>query len=291
MVSPLDRRLKDRFRAFLAFQHNEAAAAARQSIKAVLDLILRKQWQAYIVGGTLRDVMLAPSSIFPRDIDVVIAGAPEDDLERTFGDLVSRRTRFDGLHLVKDFGYGGITPSQGQVYFDIWRLEDTWGIRHAGLTPTIANFVRTPFLNIDSVAIELVPKNARRGVTELGFFTALATRTIEVNYVPNPFPAVCIVRSMIMAAKLQFALGSRLAEYIAAYAQSSSLDDLLDAQRSHYGIIRCNKDELRLWLDEITVGVNARASRIELSAPSRRQLALWTNWPPASAPADVLLAG
>src|SRR3954454_16223660 len=104
MDSHLERRLKDRFRAFLAFQHDEAAAAARQSIKAVLDLILRKPWQAYIVGGTLRDVMLAPPSIFPRDIDIVIAGASEDDLERTFGSLVRRRTRFDGLHLAKNFG-------------------------------------------------------------------------------------------------------------------------------------------------------------------------------------------
>ncbi|MFN0104881.1 MAG: hypothetical protein ACKV2U_22705 [Bryobacteraceae bacterium] len=291
MDSMLDRKLKDRFRAFLGFQGEKPAAAARKSIQAVFDRILSNGWEAYIVGGTLRDIMLAPRSIFPRDIDIIIAGATADALLATFHDLLHRRTRFGGLHLIGDFSYGGITRSSGHIYFDVWRLEDTWGICHAHLAPTIDNFVKTPFLNIDSVAIELVPKGARRRVVECGFFDALVTRTLEINYAPNPYPSVCIVRSLIMAAKLQFALGPNLAAYIAAHAANGSVDDLLDAQRSHYGEIRCGKEEIQGWLARITAAVNAGVIGIQLPTTSSRQLTLWNNWPPTaiSSPAPYRL--
>src|SRR5690349_10205703 len=137
MDSDLERRLKRRFREFLAFHGDKATAAVRLSIREVLDRVVERRWRAYIVGGTLRDVMLAPTSSFPRDIDIVISGVSEERLETTFLDLVNRRTRFGGLHLVTQFSYGGISSSRGQVVFDVWRLEDTWGIRNAGLPPTI----------------------------------------------------------------------------------------------------------------------------------------------------------
>lgn len=289
MDSMLDRKLKDRFRAFFAFQGEKPAAAARESMQAVFDRILINRWEAYIVGGTLRDIMLAPRSIFPRDIDIIIAGVTGDDLAGTFGDLLQRRTRFGGLHLVNDFNLGGLTRSIGHIYFDVWRLEDTWGIRHAQLPSTIDHFVQTPFLNIDSIAIELVPKRARRRIAECGFFTALTTRTLEINYLPNPFPSVCIIRSLIMAAKLQFALGPQLAAYIAEHADS--VDELLEAQRSHYGAIRCAKEELQAWLARIRESVDAGLQSVQLPATAGRQLALWSNWPPMPERADVRRAG
>lgn len=291
MVSAVDRKLKDRFRDFIAFRGGKPDAAARESIQAVFDRILINRWEAFIVGGTLRDIMLAPRSIFPRDIDIIIAGVSNDTVSATFHDLLRRRTRFNGLHLVNQFHYGGITPSRGETYFDVWRLEETWGIRNAKLKPTIEHFVQTPFLNIDSVAIELVPKGARRRVAECGFFDALTTRTLEINYAPNPFPSVCIVRSLIMAAKLRFSLGPHLAAYISNYAESNSVNELVDAQRSHYGTVRCDKKELQRWLSRIRAAVNAGLPKVELPITSSRQLALWTDWPPTHEHGTIMLAG
>jgi hypothetical protein len=280
MVSELEQKLKRRFREFLAFRGDEVATAVRLSIREVLDRVLERKWQAYIVGGTLRDVVLAPPSAFPRDVDLVVSGPSEEILEATFRDLISRRTRFNGLHLVKEFSYGGISRCHGQVFFDVWRLKDTWGIRVAGLPPTIESFVRTPFLNIDSVAIELVPHNTRRQVVECGFFESLTSRTLEINYAPNPFPLVCIVRSLIMAAKLKFVLGASLAQYVANYSNWGSIDDLVKAQISHYGRIRCKQNELQRWLEGIRASVSAGVKRVEICTTQERQLELWEDWPP-----------
>jgi hypothetical protein len=281
MVNELEQRLKRRFREFLSFQGDRPTTALRLRIREVLDRVLERGWRAYIVGGTLRDVMLAPVSAFPRDVDLVISGCTEQEVEGAFHDLVNRRTRFGGLHLATHFSYGGISPSCGQLIFDVWRLEDTWGIRHAGLPPTIESFVRTPFLNIDSVAIELVPRKARRQVVECGFFESLSSRTLEINYAPNPFPALCIARSLIMAAKLEFLIGLSLARYIANYSEVSSVEDLLEAQVSHYGQVRCQRNELQRWLREIEAGLDSGVDRIEVHTTPERQLELWNDWPPS----------
>lgn len=282
MVNEVEQRLKRRFREFLSFKGDDGTTAVRQVIREVLDRVLERKWQAYIVGGTLRDVMLAPPSAFPRDIDLVVSGCSEQAFETAFHDLVNRRTRFGGLHLVAQFRYGGISSSCGQVFFDVWRLEDTWGIRNAGLPPTIDSFVRTPFLSIDSAAIELVPRKARRHVAECGFFASISAHTLEINYAPNPFPHVCVVRSLIMAAKLKFSLGSSLARYIANYSQWCSIDDLLEAQISHYGRVRCRRDELQGWLEGVRASVNAGMEGIEVCTTHERQLTLWKDWPPSS---------
>ncbi len=281
MVNELEQKLKRRFREFLSFEGDEAATAVRLRIGEILDRAIERRWRAYIVGGTLRDVMLAPPSAFPRDIDLVISGCPEHVVEATFRDLVKRRTRFGGLHLVAQFRYGGISSSCGQVLFDVWRLEDTWGIHDAGLPPTIESFVKTPFLNIDSAAIELVPRKARRRVIELGFFESLLSQTLEINYAPNPFPAVCVVRSLIMAAKLKYSLGPSLSRYIANYSQEASVDELLEAQISHYGRIRCQRDELQRWLEGVRASVDAGTERVEVFTTEERQLELWQDWPPS----------
>jgi hypothetical protein len=279
MANDLERRLKRRFREFLSFHRDEVATAFRSSIREVLDRVVERGWRAYIVGGTLRDVMLAPPSVFPRDVDLVVSGPSEQAFESTFEDLISRRTRFDGLHLVKRFSYGGISRSRGEVLFDVWRLPDTWGIRSAGLPPTIESFVRTPFLNIDSVAIALAPRNAQRQVAECGFFDSLSTRTLEINFAPNPFPLVCIVRSLIMAAKLRFSLGRSLAQYIVDHSPLGSVDALFEAQVSHYGRDRCSLDELGSWLKEVRAGVNAGLERVDISITRERQLELWKDRP------------
>ncbi len=286
MASDLERRLKRRFRDFLSRQETDPQARAiRSSIGAVLDQIVERGWKTYVVGGTLRDVMLAPPSAFPRDIDLIVVGPSQDAMENAFSDLITRKTRFGGLHLVRPFDCGVITRVSGEVLFDIWRLEDTWGIRDQDLPPTIENFVRTPFLNIDSVAIEVCSPEAQRKrghqkVAECGFFRALSTHTLEINYEPNPYPLVCIVRTLIMAAKLKFSLAPSLASFVLDYSRWGSIEDLVRAQISHYGLVRCGVDELRYWLEQISAKLDAGLERIEITTHGKRQMVLWQGWPP-----------
>ncbi len=283
MARDIEKRLKDRFGRFLAVRGSDPNSAVRAAIHHVFERVRQHGWRAHIVGGTLRDVMLAPPSAFPRDIDIVISGASQKSLDEEFADLLMRRTRFGGLHLVKPVRLtGGLSGSETQVVFDVWRLEDTWGIKDAGLPPTIDSFVKTPFLNIDSAAIELVARNARRRLVEHGFYQSLSLGLLEINYEPNPFPAVCIARSLIMAAKLKFSLGPSLARFVLTLSKWGSVDDLVQAQVSHYGRVRSESDELRLWLDDIRRAVASGAERIEVYASEERQIELWDEWPPRS---------
>jgi hypothetical protein len=247
-----------------------------------LNRLIEHRWRAYIVGGTLRDVMLAPASAFPRDIDVMIAGCSMSEMESVFQNLRVRKTRFGGLHLAKPAILGGIGQASCDLLFDVWRLEDTWGLQNSGRAFSIEEFVNTPFLNIDSVAIELMPRKGKRQIFERGFFQALTTKTLDINYEPNPFPLVCIVRALIMAVKLQFSLGSSLARYIVNYSHWGTINDLLEAQRSHYGSIRCRGDEIRLWLDDIETRLSSEVAPIMIDVGKRRQMELWEDWPPHS---------
>ena len=218
MAHDLEQKLKKKLRNFVASTQvgDYRVDTIRAARHEVFGRIAKHGWQAYIVGGTLRDLMLdRPAKFLPRDIDLVVVGPTQSEMEAVFEDLQVRRTRFGGLHLVKPFEYGSsLATVKRDLIFDEWRLADTWGLRAQGLEPTIRNFVKTPFLNIDSVAIELFPIKGRRTLVEVGFFDSLLTQTLDINYEPNPFPLLCVVRSLVLAVKLNFALSNRLACFV-----------------------------------------------------------------------------
>lgn len=285
MASDIQQKLKRRIRKLL--WSNDAkprTAAIKAGIADVVGRIPKNGWHGYIVGGTLRDVMLAPAHIFPRDIDVVVTGSSQAALERVFIDLQVRKTSFGGLHLVRRYESVGMARAQGDILFDLWRLEDTWGLREQGMVPSIENFVKTPFLNIDSVAMDIFAKNHRHRIVECGFFEALERRTLDINYEPNPLPLVCIVRSLLIAAKLEFGLSRRLASFVCAYLRWGTMSDLMDAQQSHYGQVRCGTEELTSWIAQIEASLATDANRIAFHSKSARQKVLWEAWPTVQHP-------
>ena len=281
MAGDLEQKLNRRFHEFLSSNgEGPMQAAMHAGIEEVVGRITERGWRGYIVGGMLRDIMLAPSmNALPRDIDLIVVGPSQAALQDAFFDLTVRKTRFGGLHLVRPFEDGIPAKDRSDVLFDLWRLEDTWGLREQGLLPTIENFVKTPFLNIDSAAMELFPANGREKLVEFGFFEALTTRTLDINYSRNPFPLVCIVRSLLMAAKLDFALSHRLAAFVCGYSRWGTFDDLMQAQISHYGQGSCTATELTGWIEQLNVKLGAGANRIAIQVDSTRRKALWEAWP------------
>jgi hypothetical protein len=201
-------------------------------------------------------------------------------LEQCFKDLIRRRTRYGGLHLVKEF------PGICDVNFDIWPLEETWAFKACGLKPDIATFPRYPFLNMDAITIDLLPGNKVRQIHDEDkdanhiFFSGLNNQTIDINFEPNPYPDVCAVRGLLIAAKLGFGMGRRLSHFICERARVSSLDSFLKAQQSHYGQVRSKANELQSWIDSIKTQVAAGAERVVVAVPQNRQLGLWTDYPP-----------
>jgi hypothetical protein len=212
----------------------------------------------------------------PRDVDVVVCGATAEQLRALFSKtlVLERLTRFGGLHLVKKLSSGH------RVVFDVWTLADTWGFGSKNIPPSIEEFPGTTFMNIDSCAIELWPSPGRkRSLFSRGFFESLANRVLDVNYAPNPFPYVCVARALLIAARLQFALARTLVEYILNQTSTQGAEPLIEAQQSHYGMVRCDAKELGSWLHDIRRQYISGQDSIKITVPPDRQTELWLDYP------------
>jgi len=104
---------------------------------------------------------------------------------------------------------------------------------------------------------------------------------IEINFERNPYPAICMVRALIMAAKLQFAIGPQLVDFALRQAKTTSVDELMAAQRSHYGVQRCSARELVGWIRSLQEASAQGLLYPRLAVPTGRQLTLWNGYPPS----------
>ena len=165
--------------------------------------------RAVLFGGTLRSLLV--SRVFqgkpgrPRDIDVVVSGAPLSWLEEQFADILARRTRFGGLQL-----------RRGNWQFDLWPVAETWAFKHGnGSGPaSFSGLPSTTTFNLEAIAVEAWTCGGRPRAMFSGddqFFDGILTRTIELNRTDNPFPELTVVRAVILASELRFRIGPRLA--------------------------------------------------------------------------------
>jgi hypothetical protein len=187
----------------------------------------------------------------PRDVDVVVQHGGAEDIERNFGPLIRRRTRFGGYVL----GINGWRV-------DVWPLKQTWAIRSGIIHEADPrSLTRSTFLNVEAVAVSLRTHGARgRAVFENGFLEAVRTKSLDINLEANPYPALCVARSLILAATLDFSLSDRLVRYINERARSLDIEDLLRAQVSHYGFVRRYGEHLRAWLSLVRKHVHQGGS-------------------------------
>src|SRR5438128_1620618 len=95
-VSDLKRKLLEEVR--ILFRRN--GSVWKEPILDVLEDLRQPNVRAVLFGGTLRSLLV--SRVFqgrpgrPRDVDVVVSGAPLSQLEEQFRDILTRRTRFGG---------------------------------------------------------------------------------------------------------------------------------------------------------------------------------------------------
>lgn len=238
-VRDLKRTLLSEVRALL----RRNGSAWKEPILDVVQEFRESEMQAVLFGGTLRTLLVSRISEGrlgrPRDIDIVTSGATLSQLERRFGDILERRTRFGGLRL------------QYRTWqFDLWPLSETWAFKHDSKDGP-ANFAAlpttTPF-NVEAVAVEVWPRDGGRREIFSGndqFFKGILTRTIELNHSEIPFPELTVVRGLVMATELQFKIGPRLASYIGDIGPSMNEEVIESVQRSHYGHARMRSRRLR----------------------------------------------
>jgi hypothetical protein len=247
---------------------SEDKARWKEPILQTFHEIKIKNWPAVIFGGTVRSLMLGSrKSRRPRDIDIVLSSVSVENIEEIFSDSFLRKTRFGGVKLLRE-----------DMEFDIWPIDKTWAyVADKSVERTYVNLPKTTFLNIEAIAIDIWPKVEGHKRTIYSdndsFFKAILSETIEINREENPFPILCVVRSLIMAASIRYKLGPKLSDYIEKHGSIATTQELEDVQKKHYGIVRIQGSTLLEWIDYIK---KERKSLQPSSLPiPYKQLKLW----------------
>ena len=230
-------------------------AIIRRQMAEVVRRLREYKYNAYFFGGSLRDLVIRPESALPRDVDIVVDAPSNAVLADRFADLCLRQTRFGGIRLRRG------------LLFDIWALPETWAFKTGVISPAFEGLPSTTFLNIEAVVAQLYAcPGEKRIIHEKGFYDAVAKCELEINFEPNPYPALCVIRSLIMAEQLGFSIGRRLARYIIEQTGHASafFIDLIEAQRSHYGAVRWPEDVLRQWISSISDQYDRSVDRIAI---------------------------
>lgn len=229
-------------------------ASPWEAVAEVTELIRCHKWRAAFFGGTLRSLLisrLAHQQLGrPRDVDIVVQGPPVEILRHLFEKLISRETRFGGLQLRK-----------AEWLIDVWPLDRTWALLEDGVrNPGFSDLPTTTFLNIEAIAVDVWPLPGQEREIYSGddqFFHAVINRVVEVNRVDNPFPDLCVVRSLIMVKDLDFRIGPRLAGYIADHGPAISINEFEDIQTKHYGNVRVPGALLQEWIRFVCDSIEA----------------------------------
>jgi hypothetical protein len=224
-----------------------APGSPAPALAGVVERLRSRGWSAALFGGSLRDLVVGRAPVAPRDFDVVVAGVTVEALEEVFATHVRRRTRFGGLHLLVE-----------GMPFDVWPLEQTWAFQACpGLDRSFAMLPRTTFLNVEAVAAEITGPGSGM-IHEAGAFAAVLSRTLEINLEPNPSPLQCVLRSLTTAARLGYAIGPRLAHYLAAQGAAVGAEALAGAQQPRDADLTWGADDFRNRLDALTDWVSTR---------------------------------
>jgi hypothetical protein len=216
-----------------------------------LEEIKNNNYPAFVCGGTVRNMLLSNNSI-PRDLDIILGYVSRDQLENLFPGHIKEKTSLGGLKFqVKDWS------------IDMWPIQDTWAFKEGKVTGKgISDYPKITFLNIDAIAIQLFSKRRRkREIYSKGFFEAIASRTIELNFEENPAPRECIVRALRIAKKFKFVIGPRLARYMISYANRMGVEELAEIYKRRYTSLNVTAEKLHNCFKSIETQMQASNNR------------------------------
>lgn len=131
--------------------------SARDAIRSAIDLdfrataiqeFLRAGAQVFIVAGAVRDAIAlhyeGQGSGEPRDYDIAVANVSRGFFDEVLQDF-GRRNRHGG-YLLRQPGFAD---------WDVWRLEETLGLKKTGTARTIENALRSFNLDCNAIALNL----------------------------------------------------------------------------------------------------------------------------------------
>jgi hypothetical protein len=221
-------------------------------------------FSAFLFGGVLRQLMVGPRATPPRDVDVVVDCARTEEIYPLFSTYPTRVNRFGGLSILT------------RIPLDIWAIPDTWAFVQNLWKAKPENLPYTTFLNVEAIvaSIDSTGRHGRK-IYSSGFFEGLESQTLQLNSPHNPYPALCVVRTIIMAQRLNFWVGASLAEYMVRVIRHLSAEDLEQAQRSHYGSLFLSAREVQAVVASVKDQLESDHEHIAIPGSKRAQLGMW----------------
>ena len=192
-------------------------------------------WSVFVFGGVPRGLVESGGRYIPRDLDLVFDDAAFEDFASEFASSITRRTRFGGLHLCLN-----------GLQVDAWPLSATWAFREKLVEQaSFANLPQTTFLNYDGIVLQFATRRGQaRAVYAQGLEKAEKCGAMDIELRDNPFPTLCVVRSLRMARNRMVPLTPRLAEYCWRELAARDLADFVNVQCSHYGSVSFTEPSL-----------------------------------------------
>jgi hypothetical protein len=239
-------------------------ASWKAPFREMIDVFRKKEWKAVFFGGVPRDLVLYGPSKRPRDVDIVVDCSPQE-LDSVVASYPFRRTRF-----------GGFRIAFGKWSFDIWSLRNTWAFASGYMDPTFDNLPKTTFFNVEAIAAQFNTKpRKRRSLYSFGFSEAISSRVLDINFEPNPFPQLCIIRGLVTAARHRFLLSPRLATYILERATRAEIAEIMHAQFAHYGVVHLRTEDIMSFMGRIEFRLKqSPSSPVSLPQMDAQQLML-----------------
>ncbi len=238
--------LRYRFREYLK---NLPRTKNKKVIYSLFQKLKKLKLDLYLFGGFPKDIYFKRHKAIPRDIDLVVL---QNDLKVLLDE-------FKGYRVEKS-RFGGVKIKFKGIDVDIWPLAKTWAFENGSVRMTsVDSLSKTTFLNIESIAIELYPKeNTRRVVTD-GFLEATKEKVLELNLEDNPFPELNIARALYAAKKLKYAFGPRLLTYMAMNLEHCSEDEILRIYERKYGTVERERRAYKEFLISLKKSSNLNA--------------------------------
>jgi hypothetical protein len=171
----------------------------------ILDEFFRRGAGIYVLGGAIRDVI---SSDFghqvewaPRDFDIGVTGVSAPEFDYVLSEL-GRRNRHGGF----------ILEVSGRPTWDVWRLENSVGLRKTGTAFSLENVLRSFNLDCNAIALDV-----RSGlVADAGAIDAIRGRRVG------------LVHNVILHSPETFAAKALLAQLRFGYSTSIALELLIE---------------------------------------------------------------
>jgi len=200
---------------------------------------LKANTELYVFSGILRDFLLGYNKEIPRDFDFVVH------------ELNKKTKRIISKYLVRQTQFGGYKCQINNKDIDIWAIQDTWAIKKYRPFYLQNYLPLTAFFNITAAVYCLNTNKLLIHDSFKVFLEDKKHRKLDIVLKDNPFPALCVIKTIELKEKFDLPLSDDLKNYLIRYNQILTESDYTDVQMKHYNMIRYDYSTIQNRIDNL----------------------------------------